>query len=442
MKKKINIQLLILTVLAMSATLIMVVGIFYGLFKNEMLQNLKAYAHVLSSSGVFLQNEQYDLNRVEDKIRITIISPDGIVEYDSIIDKRYMGNHLDRPEVIKAIEDGEGIDTRHSATVDKITLYYAVEMENGMILRVAKESESIWSVFKSVFPIIGLFVLVVFGICIVVAHFMTKSLVAPIEQLAQDVENCNSISTYKELIPFINTIQKQHEDIIKSSEMRQEFTANVSHELKTPLTAISGYAELIESGMASGEDMRHFAGEIHQNSNRLLTLINDIIQLSELDSKELEVSFAPIDLYQVAKECTEMLKMNAYQHEIEFLLKGNSCIINGNKAMIEEVIVNLCDNAIRYNNKGGLVQVNIEACNHQAILSIRDTGIGISKENQQRIFERFYRVDKSRSKSTGGTGLGLAIVKHIVVKHHAHLEIESELGKGTEIKVIFNSIEV
>ena len=441
MKRKINIQLLILTALAISATLIMVVGVFYELFRKEMLENLKAYTHVLGESGIF-QQEQYDFSIAEEEIRITLISEDGTVVYDSCIDKKKMDNHVNRPEFIEALKTGEGNDVRYSKTLDISTFYYALRLENGIVLRVAKEAESIWSVFENVFPIIGIFAMVVFGICTIVAHFMTKSLVAPIEQLATDVEKCESISTYKELIPFINTIQKQHEDIIKSAQMRQEFTANVSHELKTPLTAISGYAELIESGMANGEDMRHFASEIHQNSNRLLTLINDIIQLSELDSTEVEVSFVPIDIYQVAKGCVEMLQITANQHDIDLSIKGIPARINGNKAMIEEVIVNLCDNAIRYNNKGGKVMVSVHKLANQVILSIKDTGIGISKENQQRIFERFYRVDKSRSKSTGGTGLGLAIVKHIVGKHNAYMEVESELGKGTEIKVIFNSIDI
>ena len=352
-----------------------------------------------------------------------------------------MKNHLDRPEVKQALEKGEGENIRHSQTLGSNTFYYAIKLENGMVLRVAKEAESIWSVFASVFPIIGIFAIIVFCACALLAHMMTKSFVAPIEHLAKDVEHSESITTYKELMPFISTIKEQHEDIIKSAKMRQEFTANVSHELKTPLTAISGYAELIESGMATGADMRHFAGEIRQNSNRLLTLINDIIQLSELDITEVEMDFEAVDLYQIALNCVEMLKMNAKQHEISISMEGSSAMISGNKAMLEEIIVNLCDNAIRYNNKGGKVMVKVWSDEDQAVLSVKDTGIGISKENQQRIFERFYRVDKSRSKSTGGTGLGLAIVKHIVVKHNASMQVESEIGKGTEIRVIFRKIE-
>lgn len=440
MKRKINIQLLGITVIAMVATLSMVVGVFYELFQKEVVSDLKAYTIVLGKSGVFDENT-YDFDMREKSIRITLIDSKGVVQYDSYANKQYMKNHLDRPEVKQALEKGEGENIRHSQTLGSNTFYYAIKLENGMVLRVAKEAESIWSVFASVFPIIGIFAIIVFCACALLAHMMTKSFVAPIEHLAKDVEHSESITTYKELMPFISTIKEQHEDIIKSAKMRQEFTANVSHELKTPLTAISGYAELIESGMATGADMRHFAGEIRQNSNRLLTLINDIIQLSELDITEVEMDFEAVDLYQIALNCVEMLKMNAKQHEISISMEGSSAMISGNKAMLEEIIVNLCDNAIRYNNKGGKVMVKVWSDEDQAVLSVKDTGIGISKENQQRIFERFYRVDKSRSKSTGGTGLGLAIVKHIVVKHNASMQVESEIGKGTEIRVIFRKIE-
>ena len=440
MKRKINIQILLLTVFAMIITLGMALGIFYQFFQQEVMQDLKAFTGVLNESGIFAQDD-YAFNITEDEIRITLISNSGTVYYDSNVNASKMDNHAHRPEFIEALQKGEGSNIRYSKTLDKTTFYYALKLDNNTVLRVSKEAQSVWSMFNNIFPIITGLVIIVFGICIVVAHFMTKSLVAPIEQLAKDINRGDVISTYKELVPFITTIKEQHQDIIKAAKVRQEFTANVSHELKTPLTAISGYAELIESGMASDEDMRHFASEIQRSSKRLLILINDIIQLSQLDCTEIEVDFEPVDLYQTAKSCAHMLHMNAKQHDINLILEGSPAIISANKEMMEEVIVNLCDNAIRYNNKGGEVRVSITPKDEVVILSIKDTGIGISKENQQRIFERFYRVDKSRSKSTGGTGLGLAIVKHIVVKHNAYMEIESELGKGTDIRVIFKLIE-
>lgn len=440
MKRKINIQLLGLTAIAIIATLVMVVGVFYELFRREILEDLKSYTHVLAQSGVFEKEEAYLKNIIQNNVRVTVINADGTIRFESSADTQSMDNHSQRPEVIAALEHGVGEDVRNSETMNYNTFYYAERIDDNTILRVAKEADSIWSIFASAFPVIGSIAIILFILCIGLAQIMTKSLLRPIEQIANDMDHCGSISTYKELVPFINTIQKQHEDILKNARMRQEFTANVSHELKTPLTAISGYAELIENGMASGEDMRRFAGEIHQNSNRLLVLINDIIRLAELDSKEVEVSFNKIDLYQVAESCTNMLRINAKKHGVSLYLEGKHCEIIANKEMIEEVIFNLCDNAIRYNNKGGSVKVCVEQKEDQVILSVKDTGIGIPKEHQERIFERFYRVDRSRSKSTGGTGLGLAIVKHVISKHQAEIVLESDKGKGTEIKILFKTI--
>lgn len=437
MKRKINVHLLSLSTITMLATLVLVVGVFYELFQKEVLDDLKTYTHVLAQSSVFDQNiKEYAAN--EKQLRITIIEPDGSIKYDSLTDIANIPNHGDRPEVKVALEEGTGESVRKSETSNKNTFYYAVRLNSGEVLRVAREADSIWSVFASVFPIIGGIVIILFIVCIGLAHMMTKSLVTPIEQLVKDLEHCEPISTYKELMPLIAMIRKQHDDILRSAQMRQEFTANVSHELKTPLTAISGYSELIENGMANDKDMRRFAREIHQNSKRLLMLINDIIQLAELDASEVEIPFDSMDLYEVAKSCINMIEINAQNHGVSLNIEGSHCEIIANKEMIEEVIFNLCDNAIRYNNRGGSVNVKVEADKGKAVLIVKDTGIGISKEHQERIFERFYRVDRSRSKSTGGTGLGLAIVKHVLTKHHADLVLQSEEGKGTEIKIVFN----
>ena len=219
--------------------------------------------------------------------------------------------------------------------------------------------------------------------------------------------------------------------------MRQDFTANVSHELKTPLTAISGYAELMENNMVAPDEISSFAAKIRQNAERLLSLINDIIRLSELDNVEEKTLFEAFDLSDLARQCVENLKMYAHKHDVTIVCIGVPTIINANKDMISELLENLCNNAIRYNNKNGNVIVEVGTKDGHAFLQVRDTGIGIPKEHQERVFERFYRVDKSRSKQTGGTGLGLAIVKHIVAIHDAELTLDSEVGKGTTITVLF-----
>ena len=291
--------------------------------------------------------------------------------------------------------------------------------------------------FLDMLPEILVGLVVLAAVAFWVAFFLTKSLVRPIERLGENLENGEEITHYEELEPFMQIIREQHEDILKSAKMRQEFTANVTHELKTPLTSISGYAELIENGMASEADVTRFAQGIHTNANRLLVLINDIIRLSELDASDEEVSMEELDLYEMAATCVEMLEPNAEKHGVTISLSGEKAYVRGNRMMMEELLYNLCDNAIRYNNENGSVTVEVRPRKKGTCLTVSDTGIGISKEHQERIFERFYRVDKSRSKSTGGTGLGLAIVKHIIAKHSAKLEVESEPGKGTVMKVLF-----
>ena len=226
--------------------------------------------------------------------------------------------------------------------------------------------------------------------------------------------------------------------VAKAWQQQRQFLSDASHELKTPLTAISGYAELIEHGMADAENSKRFAGEIHKNSVRLLSLINDIIQLSQLDGGKNHSEYADIDLYKLAAECVDMLKMNARKQNVTMKLCGKPCTVYADRQLMEELLYNLCDNAIRYNNRGGSVTVTVDEKDGHVFLSIKDTGIGIPTEHQDRVFERFYRVDKSRSKATGGTGLGLAIVKHIVAQHGASISLESQAGKGTEIRVEFS----
>ena len=222
-----------------------------------------------------------------------------------------------------------------------------------------------------------------------------------------------------------------------AEQMRREFSANVSHELKTPLMSISGYAELIASGMTGGEDTAHFANEIHKSAERLQSLINDIIKLSELDDSDLKLEFETVDLHDLGEQCIHSMQMQADKNEVTLHLEGASVPMNGNKTLLEELLFNLCSNAVRYNKKGGSVTIVTTIENTRPVLIVKDTGIGIPKEQQERVFERFYRVDKSRSKSTGGTGLGLAIVKHIVAQHDAQMTLTSEVGVGTEIKIVF-----
>ena len=431
MKKKILSQFLKVTLIAIVITLFMSVIVFYELFKKQVFHDLKSEAEFARYTIDDLSDEkQFD-------VRVTWIGTDGNVLYDS--EAETLENHSDRPEYIDAVKTGEGKSVRKSDTLSKRIFYYAMRLEDGTVIRIAKEAESIWTIFMSALPIIIGLTVLLYVMCYFLSKHLTAKLVKPVEELVNNAANPSLVPEYKELVPFVGALKEQREDILRSATMRQEFTANVSHELKTPLTAISGYAELIENGMVSGDDSVRFAGEIRKNSTRLLSLINDIINLSELDDG-VKLNLEKMDLYEAAKNCVKNLDVAAAKNNVKLMLLRTSSYINADKAMMDEVLYNLCDNAIRYNNKdkGGNVIVDVSnTLDGKVKLTVKDDGIGIGKEHQERIFERFYRVDKSRSRESGGTGLGLAIVKHILTSHGAELSLASELGKGTCITVTF-----
>ena len=310
-------------------------------------------------------------------------------------------------------------------------------MEDGTVIRVATEARTILSIFLSSMPFIIWLVSAIILLCIWISYVLTKQLLIPIEKMAENLDDSSQEPAYKELVPFADKIRLQHENILSIAKSRQDFTASVSHELKTPLTAISGYAELIENHMAQPNQEIYFASQIRKNADRLLALINDIIQLSELDHQEVIHEFAHVDLYEIAKECVQSLNVNAQRRNVEIIFSGMNCLVYGEQHMIREMIVNLIQNAIQYNNEGGKVLVYAGNRNGRGYLRVEDNGIGISKEMQEHVFERFYRVDKSRSRETGGTGLGLAIVKHIVEIHGASIKLDSVPGRGTRISVSF-----
>ena len=437
MRKKLNIQLIGIAILSMFLTMGMILFIFYGIFRQQVLSELQTVAHMMGNMENLTVYSVKDYQAKLDNMRITLLDTEGHVLYDSDVDANVMDNHAERPEISDAYASGEGYAIRESDTLSQNTYYYAILLDNGGVLRVAKEANSILSIFTTSLPSLLFIIISLTLICTVVAGILTKSLMKPIDNMAKDINHMNEIETYDELKPFIETIQSQHEDIIKNAKLRQEFTANVSHELKTPLTVISGYSELIENGMTGAEDTIRFSKEIHRNSTRLLTLINDILRLSELDSGEQNTPMEDIDLYELSDNCISMLQMNAEKNNVILDLKGPHLTVFANRQMLEEMIYNLCDNGIRYNKPNGKVEVSIRENNENVVFMVSDTGIGISEENINRIFERFYRVDKSRSKQTGGTGLGLAIVKHIAEQMNAQIQIDSELEKGTTITILF-----
>lgn len=440
MKKKINIRLIAIAILGIISTIIGITYIYYGLFKARVRDDLVVSAKLLKDTHYFesvnSDTDNIDLSADMEELRVTWVANDGTVIYDNDTDALNLENHANRPEIRTAFEKGSGESVRKSDTMNRNTFYYAVLLDNGTVLRVATEAESIGSVFVSAAPMAILIILCIVGICVTLSHMLTKQLIRPIEKMAENIEDAGVETPYKELEPFADMIRKQHTDILSAAKARQDFTANVSHELKTPLTAILGYAELLEGGMVEREQEKHFYEEIRKNSDRLLALINDIIRLSELDRSEKEPSFTQIDLFDVVSESIEGLRIGAKQKNIDLEFSGEHCMIRGNREMLRELVENLVQNGVRYNNPGGRVSVSVLK-KDRPILIVKDNGIGIPTSDQERIFERFYRVDKSRSKATGGTGLGLAIVKHIVELHDAKILLDSAPGVGTTIEVIF-----
>lgn len=440
MKKKINIRFIMIAALAIVVTALSAMLVYYNILKEQVFGDLKAYAHVielLNIDDLAAGIEKDPYNPIDDDLRITLIGTDGEVLYESLLNKDEMDNHNERPEIIEAREKGEGEAVRYSATSGTHTFYYAERLQNGNVLRIGRDSVSVNRIMVNTLVIVLVIALCILFVCMGISHYLTKKLVEPIEKLATNIMLVDENNVYEEIRPFVNTIKEQHINIINNTQLRQEFTANVSHELKTPLTAISGYAELIGNGMTGKEDTIRFSNEIHSNANRLLSLINDIIKLSELDEADHQMEMERIDLYKLAENCVQMMQVTAEKQGIRLTLQGESTMAMANKRLMDEVFYNLCSNAIRYNKPGGSVTVTVGTKDERPFLSVADTGIGIPKECQERVFERFYRVDKSRSKSTGGTGLGLAIVKHIVAQHNAALHLDSELGEGTTIEIVF-----
>lgn len=443
MKQKINIRLTLISLFAVITTSVVITIMYYGLFQTQVKKDLRQSAKILMETETFQSTYETLGNKIDNvhrfssgNLRITWVDKDGTVLFDNDTDVTALGNHLDRPEIQQAFEDGDGETTRRSDTMNMNTYYYALLLENGTVLRVSTQARNISSVFITMLPAILAICLLIIIICTLIGHLLTRQLMRPIEEMAENLDEI-SVPAYKELEPFADKIRSQHEKILTAAKSRQDFTANVTHELKTPITAVSGYAELIENRLLDDDEEIHAAKQIRQNSDRLLSLITDIIELSELDHNELSRDFRNIDLFSIARKCVSDLRPLAEARSVTLTCTGVSAGIKADKDLIAEMIDNLVQNAIRYNKEGGSVRLSVTIEKGHPVLTVRDSGIGIPARHQERVFERFYRVDKSRSKETGGTGLGLAIVKHIAEIHNAEIEMDSVPGEGTAITVRF-----
>ena len=438
MAKKTLYKIFAFGVSVITITAVLILSVFYSYSDNQLKEQLRVVESVVENQLAQDDDTAFISNHIDKNVRITLVAKDGTVIADSQESENKLGNHLNRQEIQQAIKNGEATVTRHSDTQGKKVYYFAKQLDNGNILRVSAEAKSIGKFFSDYIIYIFLCIIVVIVAAVFVSMGITKSIVKPITQLGQSLDNIDKFKSDEELKPLVNALLQQKKKQKMLDKQKKQFTANVSHELKTPLTSIAGYAELIETGMAKPEDIKPFAGVIRKQALRLVSLSEDIIQLSQLEeSDDEDMSFESVNLYEIAQRCVEALNINAINKCVTLNLTGEECYIRGKAQLVEELVYNLCDNAIRYNKENGNVTVTVTPLEKGASVSVKDTGIGIPKKYQERIFERFFRVDKSRSKATGGTGLGLAIVKHITQLHDAKLEISSEEGKGTEIIVTF-----
>ena len=551
MRKKIfkNMCLLALVTILLSSLLVTVV--YYVSSDSRMKTEVREEARFLRGA-VELSGEEY-LETVESTPnRIKLIDADGTVLFDNQADSSAMENHANRQEIQQASVSGAGEVTRMSDTLSEQTFYYAVKLQNGQILRIAAQTDTVFAAVLDVLPwIIGVAVLVAV-ITVIFSNFLTKKIVAPINQLDLDHPADNEI--YDELSPLLGKINRQNEviaqqmrslkekqeeftsitenmsegflvldsntdilsyntsalrllgadaapaeshesalalnrsagfrsavdaalsgtrseqlvrqggrccqvmanpvlrdgevegavvvilDITEREErenLRREFTANVSHELKTPLTSISGFAEIIQNGIVKPEDIPRFAGNIYVESQRLISLVDDILNLSRLDEADVQLEREEFDLSELARDVANRLKPAAKKNGVVITTFGDKSMINGVKSIVDEMVYNLVDNAVKYNKHNGRVTVAVEKLPEGTSLMVSDTGIGIPQADMDRVFERFYRVDKSHSKEIGGTGLGRSIVKHGAAFHNAKVSLQSTEGEGTTVRLLF-----
>ncbi len=453
MKDRIRYSLIYMGVIAALCAVYFTMRVFEGEMAGQLKSQLRESLRLIETAyvGETLGDEPQKLSKFASKdLRITLIDSKGSILYDSDGEAVKMENHNDREEVIDAFAKGVGEDLRYSSTLQAKVFYFAKRLGDGKVLRLGMRQANLQQVFSKTIPYLIVLLAAIVAAAILIAIGLSRAFISPLQKLVDQLgtpEWMNIENVYKEIAPLVNTIRKQDLELQltieqlsnekqKITHLKDEFTANASHELKTPLTSISGYAELIENDMAKPEDVKVFAGKIHKEARRLQSIANDIITLSKLDGQQGELFdlSEKVKLWNVAHCCVEDLSLNANKKSVQVSLDGDTdAEIQSNSKLLYEMVFNLVDNAIRYTEQGGKVAVIVEP----GAIVVKDTGIGIPEECQSRIFERFYRVDKSRSKETGGTGLGLAIVKHIAEVLHATIHLNSTVGFGTEIRIGF-----
>ena len=446
------------------AALVLSSAIFYiaassALLKNsrtDMTYTLRAIDSVLDYSGD-LEGEVKQLEETvsDNSSRFTVIRKDGSVAADTgMVDTSSMDNHLDREEIKEALESGSGSSRRYSDTLKKNMLYVAcVSDHSDYILRMAVPFTGFKEYLVLLLPAIWLSFLVAIMYSACSADSFAASVTKPLKEISQEMLKVNgdytelTFETYQ--YPEINIIAETTTEMSKNvkeylnqieleRQIRQEFFSNASHELKTPITSVQGYAELLESGIIQDEDQKmDFVRRIKKEAVHMTSLINDILMISRLETKEAEVVCQDVRMAIVLDDVLESLKPLAAFHEVLVHAECKPLCIYANARQMTELLGNLLSNAIKYNKPFGEVEVNVAMIKDHPVLTVEDDGIGIPPEDQERIFERFYRVDKSHSRQIGGTGLGLSIVKHGAIYHKAKVELKSAPGEGTTVRITF-----
>lgn len=374
-------------------------------------------------------------------VRYTLIDEDGSVLFDST-PTAILSSHANRPEVQAALLEGSSTVARYSQTLHHDTIYAAYRLSGGEVVRLAEIRSSLLAFAGSLVLPMALALLVMALPVVIISRLLAIRILRPLNTL--DVTQPLAGNAYTEMLPLLarideqqHQLKEQNRELARAESMRRDFSANVSHEMKTPLQVIAGYAELMKNGVVPPEKCPEFAALIYDESQNMRALINDVLTLSRLDESVFQpAAAAPVDLLALARDTTAHLKPIAEQRAVRLTVGGTPVRVAGTPALLDEMVSNLISNAIRYNRDGGTVTVHVEKSpNNQAVLTVQDTGIGIPAGEKEKIFERFYRVDKSRSRETGGTGLGLAIVKHAALLHGGSVEVTSEVGRGSTFTV-------
>lgn len=443
MRKKILNHTCLLVVVSMLLTFFAASLVMYSKYNEDLKQSVRDSIRYIQN-GVEKMGDSYLDKKLDEAsaARITLLDGEGNVLFDSLENPAALENHSNRPEFIEAEKNGYAETMRYSETLSKQNFYCAVKLSDGNILRVGSTTDSVFSTMLSSFSILGVLLILILILSFFLVRRQTKDLIEPINTL--DLEHPLKEVEYEEMRPLLERVDEQNHQIAKQMEelkaaeaVRREFSANVSHELKTPLMSISGYAELMMNGMVPENKIQEFSGRIYHEASRLSTLVTDIIQLSRLDEKDSDMPFEPVDLYELAEDIILHLDSVASKKNIQLQFEGYSVSVEGVRQVLYEMLYNIADNAVRYTEKNGTVKIYAGQRGSHPYYRVEDNGIGIPKEEQKRIFERFYRVDKSHSRETGGTGLGLSIVKHGALMHNAEIILDSAPGQGTKMELVF-----